>query len=569
MPTMSRWSLVMAGAILSVSVPFATAQIIGAPRAYVDSSTFGPIPDSPAAGCGMPGRPRDVKFRVYGGDAGVATANIWLALRHPAAGQLSVTLIAPDGASHVVFGRPGANSATGCGSTAALDGAYEFLDDGADFWSFVAASGSVVPYGRFAASTAGGTPDGGATTRFATALAGIHRGGVWTLRIVDWGGGGTGVVDDARLDLSYPLLPGIRPDEYRTRRGVPLTIDAPGPMANDDVDVTRDRMLVEFEPPRHGHFTFDANGSFVYTPDPDFAGDDAFRYFVLTDAGVGYGQVTIRVQGALPPTDLEVASIVGDRVILRWRAPEAGLPPTEYLLAWYSEAGEPLGAMPVPGDVTALALTPPPGIYRVAMQTQSIAGHSEFSRVLRVNTGAPEMPAAPARPIVGGQGDAIAVAWSPSFAAGVPRRTRVDIGSDDGERRATFEVEAEHLVLPEVPAGTYFFSLSQANETGIAGVSLWHSLTVPRTCRPPAVPGRVGVFKGPGRLGAVWDPSPEGDAPEAYDVSLAGAWEGQVALPPSRVHETELSAGVYSLRVRARNVCGVSPWTAVQTVAVP
>ena len=78
-----------------------------------------------------------------------------------------------------------------------------------------------------------------------------------------------------------------------------------------------------------------------------------------------------------------------------------------------------------------------------------------------------------------------------------------------------------------------------------------------------------GVFKGPGRLGAVWDPSPEGDAPEAYDVSLAGAWEGQVALPPSRVHETELSAGVYSLRVRARNACGVSPWTAVQTVAVP
>ncbi len=47
MPTMARWSLVMAGAILSVGVPFATAQTIGAPRAYVDPSTFGPIPDKP------------------------------------------------------------------------------------------------------------------------------------------------------------------------------------------------------------------------------------------------------------------------------------------------------------------------------------------------------------------------------------------------------------------------------------------------------------------------------------------------------------------------------------------
>ncbi len=36
-----------------------------------------------------------------------------------------------------------------------------------------------------------------------------------------------------------------------------------------------------------------------------------------------------------------------------------------------------------------------------------------------------------------------------------------------------------------------------------------------------------------------------------------------------RVHETELPAGVYSRQVRAWNACGVSVWTAVQTVAVP
>lgn len=77
------------------------------------------------------------------------------------------------------------------------------------------------------------------------------------------------------------------------------------------------------------------------------------------------------------------------------------------------------------------------------------------------------------------------------------------------------------------------------------------------------------MFTSSGHLGAVWDPSPEGDAPDGHDVALAGAWTGQVALGPSRVQEADVTAGTYALQVRARNACGVSPWTAVQTVAVP
>lgn len=68
-------------------------------------------------------------------------------------------------------------------------------------------------------------------------------------------------------------------------------------------------------------------------------------------------------------------------------------------------------------------------------------------------------------------------------------------------------------------------------------------VTVPRACRPPATPGRLGVFASSGHLGAVWDLSPEGDAPDGYDVALAGAWTGQVALGPSRVQEADVTAG--------------------------
>lgn len=276
------------------------------------------------------------------------------------------------------------------------------------------------------------------------------------------------------------------------------------------------------------------------------------------------------VDGAMPPTDLGVASIEGDRVILRWTPPAAGARPSGYLLAWYDESGAPLGALPLAGDVTAVALSAPPRVYGVTLQTLSASGPSDPSARLRVNAGTPEIPAPPTRPIVGGQGEVVTLAWTPDYGAGVPRRARVEMADEAGGPRAAFAIDADHVTVGPVPPGTYSVVVAQTNEVGEAGVMLWHAITVPRECRPPAAPVRLGVFTGPGRLGAVWDPSPLGDAPDGYDVAVTGAWSGEVALGPGRVQEAAgIATGVYSLRVRARNACGISDWTPVQTVAVP
>lgn len=559
----SRLPLTLAAGILALSAGDAVAQRMPLPPGGVDASTLGPIPDSPAPGCGMPGRPRDVRIGVFE-DAGVSTVELRMVLRHPAVGQLSATLIAPDGTSHVVFGRPGALTPQSCGSTAAADGDYTFADDGANFWDASTSATAVVPDGRFTPGTMGGAAGGGVETQFAVTFSGPRHGRVWTLRLVDWGGGDTGSIEFASLTVMHPLMSGLQPDTYATRRDTLLTVAAPGPMANDGPAGVGSRMYVILDGPKHGSLTDRADGSFAYRPAAGYVGPDSFTYFIFGDGGVGVSHVTILIEGASPPTDLEVASIDDARVILRWQPPAAGASPWQYALTWYSDAMVPLGVIPVAGDVTAIALPAPRGVYYVSLQTRSADDLSPPSAMVRVNNTVTDRPARAAAPAVGVDGDSVTLAWTPTFDGGVPVHSRVEVSGLDA-----IDVEGDHVRFDHVQAGDYWLSLTAANDGGLVMPGRPVHVTVPQACRPPAVPERLGVFTSPGRLGAVWDPSLDGDAPDGYDADVAGTWTGRLAFGPGRVRDVEAAPGVYTVRIRARNACGVSAWTVAQTVAVP
>jgi len=67
-------------------------------------------------------------------------------------------------------------------------------------------------------------------------------------------------------------------DNYVTDEDVPLTISAPGVLAND-TDVENDSLsAVLVTNVAHGNLTLNSNGSFVYVPDPNFNGQDSFTY---------------------------------------------------------------------------------------------------------------------------------------------------------------------------------------------------------------------------------------------------------------------------------------------------
>jgi VCBS repeat-containing protein len=67
-------------------------------------------------------------------------------------------------------------------------------------------------------------------------------------------------------------------DSYSTAEDTPLTVAAPGVLGND-TDVDGDSLsAVLVSGPAHGTLTLNSNGSFTYTPAPNYNGPDSFSY---------------------------------------------------------------------------------------------------------------------------------------------------------------------------------------------------------------------------------------------------------------------------------------------------
>ena len=95
-------------------------------------------------------------------------------------------------------------------------------------------------------------------------------------------------------------------DSYSTPEDAALTIAAPGVLANDtDVDsTTLTAALVSG--PANGTLTFNANGSFSYTPNADFNGVDSFTYHA-NDGALNSPLATVTI-AVTPVNDVPAAS---------------------------------------------------------------------------------------------------------------------------------------------------------------------------------------------------------------------------------------------------------------------
>ena len=91
-------------------------------------------------------------------------------------------------------------------------------------------------------------------------------------------------------------------DNYTTPRNTPLTVAAPGVLANDN-DTDSDSLTAALtNTPDHGRIVLNADGSFVYTPNAGFRGMDTFAYRVSD--GVAHSlpaTVRITVGSNAPP----------------------------------------------------------------------------------------------------------------------------------------------------------------------------------------------------------------------------------------------------------------------------
>lgn len=176
-------------------------------------------------------------------------------------------------------------TATSVGSTTSLDAQPDPPAVGATNVTFTAT----------VASTGGGTPTGNVEFRDGAAVIGTDAldGGVAEIQaLLDVGshsitanylGDGT-FAPSSSSALSYEVTasnsaPVANPDAFGLSEDGSLIQGAPGVLAND-TDADGDGLTAQVigGPPANGSLTFNANGSFTYTPDPDFNGADQFSY---------------------------------------------------------------------------------------------------------------------------------------------------------------------------------------------------------------------------------------------------------------------------------------------------
>jgi VCBS repeat-containing protein len=109
--------------------------------------------------------------------------------------------------------------------------------------------------------------------------------------------------DNHQVTATPNLAPVTQPDEYSTNEDTPLSVSAGAGVLRNDQDPEGGPLTASnASNPPNGSVTLDTDGSFTYTPDADFFGDDSFTYQAKDQAGnATTGTVTIHVTAVNDP----------------------------------------------------------------------------------------------------------------------------------------------------------------------------------------------------------------------------------------------------------------------------
>jgi hypothetical protein len=198
--------------LLQSGLLLAASATLHAGTVFIPGSNFGPIPDGLGQGPLAYGGARDILFNVQNRPGSVNEVRVSFQATHAWVGDLKVQLIAPDGRSHLLFERTGAQTASGDGSDSNLASGVQYLfgDDygaitGTNWWTAANAGSEII--GQFnlfntVISGGAGVPDPAPTTSMTETFRSADPNGTWILRFEDGWVGQTGNVTGAELILT-------------------------------------------------------------------------------------------------------------------------------------------------------------------------------------------------------------------------------------------------------------------------------------------------------------------------------------------------------------------------------
>ena len=363
-------------------------------------------------------------------------------------------------------------------------------------------------------------------------------------------------------------------DGYATAFQVPLTVPAPGVLANDTGCGPNPMAAGPETAPSHGGLMLKPDGGFVYTPAPGFVGGDSFTYRVLGATGLSNpATVVIAVNPPhllrpLPPTNLYTYSVTDGIVTLRWTPPAFGPRPTDYELLGGIDYPEVLAVIPTGGTDPIFTLAVPTGTFYVRVRSVAGTVRSDPSEAIRLYVGVPVPPSAPDGLTSVVNGSTVNLAWRNTFGGGAPGTIFLEVLSPSGT--SLFQLGlTETLGVAGVPPGTYELRVWAVNASGVSGPSNQVAVTVPAACTgPPQMPGNFLVYSSGSTVQVIWDAPAAGPAATGYEVIVGGAMVGRFPTSDRRLGGV-VAPGDYQVSVLATNACGSSPATPARGITVP
>ena len=127
----------------------------------------------------------------------------------------------------------------------------------------------------------------------------------------------SGASDTATVTITQGnRAPVANDDSFSTLVNTPLTVPAPGVLANDLTDRGDDLTAGSASDPAGGSVTLNPDGSFIYTPDTGFAGADTFTYTATDEAGAT-DTATVTVTVSATPGNISPVAVTDSYSTIR------------------------------------------------------------------------------------------------------------------------------------------------------------------------------------------------------------------------------------------------------------
>jgi len=188
----------------------------------------------------------------------------------------------------------------------------------------------------------------------------------------------TPAVDD--VTVGYAAVPPNHPpvaaaDSYNGTQDTPLTINAPGVLAND-TDADNDPLAaILVAPPAHGSVVLSANGGFSYTPAAGYSGGDSFTY-KANDGKDDSAPATVTLTTAAPQSDVTASGDQGSPKTTVKTGAFSTASANELLLAFVSADGPPPGG----GKTTVTKVTGGGLTWQLVARSNAQLGDAEIWR---------------------------------------------------------------------------------------------------------------------------------------------------------------------------------------------